>query len=74
MALDCKQHASCSFIPDFSPRLQILDVCWGNEPVLNYMIDGHFVWRPTGPWRSVEYRHKGGAPPGDYVGLNFYSR
>lgn len=56
------------------PRLQVFDTCWGNEPILNYLINGHFVWRPLGPWRPVEYRNPGGAPPGDYVGLNFYSR
>ena len=55
-------------------RLQVCDTCWGNEAIVNYLIDGHFVWRPMGPWRAVEYRNKGGAPPGDYVGLNYYSR
>lgn len=53
---------------------QIFDVCWGNEPILNYLISGTFRWRPLGPFRPVEYRNPGGKPPGDYIGLNFYSR
>ena len=54
--------------------MQVCDTCWGNEPITQYLINGHFVWRPLGPVYPVEYRNPAGAPPGDYVGLNFYSR
>ena len=52
----------------------MFDTCWGNEPITQYLINGHFVWRPLGPVFPVEYRNPAGTPPGDYVGLNFYSR
>ena len=64
-------------VQQLSPQtdvVQVFDICWGNEPITQYLINGHFVWRPLGPVYPVEYRNPAGTPAGDYVGLNFYSR
>ena len=61
-------------VPNPVAATQMFDICWGNEPITQYLINGHFVWRPLGPAFPVEYRNPAGTPPGDYVGLNFYSR
>ena len=53
----------------------VFDIGWGNEPILNYLINGKFSWRPTGSLWPVEYTFPdGGQPPFDFVGLNYYSR
>lgn len=45
------------------------------QPILNFLINGHFNWDPTWGFRSVKYTNPGGGqPPFDYIGLNYYSR
>ena len=68
------QHCTVQARFTSSLRSQICDVCWGNEAITDYLATGNFSWRPLGPWRSISYRNPGGKPPGDYIGLNFYSR
>lgn len=66
------------WITRFAPHARILvpifDAMWGNVVITDFMRTGELAWRPTGPFRPVTWRHLGGAPPLDYVGLNFYSR
>jgi hypothetical protein len=53
----------------------VFDVCWGNEPILGFLVTGRFSWRPLGFLWPVEYSNPGGGPPPlDFVGLNYYSR
>ena len=48
--------------------------CMGWDVVQNWMLTGHFEWRV--PLRGVvhTWQHKGGKPPMDWWGIQYYSR
>lgn len=62
------------FAPHARILIPIFDAMWGNESITEFMRTGELAWRPTGPFRPVMWQYPDGAPPLDYVGLNFYSR